>query len=92
MKLSTNQIKALVDIVFKEWREARLVQFKVDEKEVVNRCVAVLENEYKKEQELEKEVHKMLDQLEKSHGGSFERFKMYPMLKAKLAKERKIIL
>ena len=43
-------------------------------------------------EKIEKEVNKMLDQLERSHSGEFQRYKMYPILKQKLAKERKIIL
>ena len=44
------------------------------------------------EMNLDREVNQMLDQLERTNGGEFQRFKMYPILKQKLAKEKKVIL
>ena len=42
--------------------------------------------------ELDAEVNRMMDDLEKQSSGEFQRYKMFPMLKKRLAKEKKIIL
>lgn len=92
MKLTPLQMQKLVEKIFDQLKKQNIVTFKVDEKKVFDRALEALKGEYQKETELEKEVHKMLDQLERSNPGEFQRFKMFPMLKQKLAKERKIIL
>lgn len=92
MKCTPKQINHLVDLVFKSWKKSNIVTFKEDEKKVHDRAVALIKEEFFKEAELEKEVNKKLDELERSNPGEFQRHKMFPMLKAKLAKERKIVL
>jgi hypothetical protein len=92
MKLTPPQLMALAKKTLEQWKAINIVHFKADEKIVLEKMAASLKNELQKEIDLEKEVHKMLDQLERSHQGQFERHKMYPMLKAKLAKEKKVIL
>ena len=92
MKLTPLQIQKVAEKVLHLWKDHNLVTFKVDEKKVLERIIAAIREDYEREANLEKEVHKMLDQLEKSHSGQFERYKMYPLLKQKLAKERKIVL
>lgn len=86
------QIQKLAEKVLHAWNSQGVAVYKVDEKKVLERAILAVKTEYDREAELEKDVHKMLDQLEKSHGGEFERYKMYPLLKQKLAKERKLIL
>ncbi len=92
MKLSSVQIQKLVEKIFDQWKKQNIIIFKEDEKKVFARAVEAIQGDYKKEQDLEHEVNKMLDQLEKSNAGEFQRYKMYPILKQKLAKERKIVL
>lgn len=92
MKLSPAQMKVLVTKVFNEWKKADLVIFKDDEGKVFDRAVEHLKADYKKIEDLEKEVHGMLDEMERSNPGEFQRYKMFPLLKAKLAKERKMVL
>lgn len=92
MKLSSTQIQRLSDLILNEWKKSSLVQFKVDEKIILKKINDIITADYQREAELDKEVMKMVDQLEKSHGGEFQKYKMIPLLKQKLAKERKIIL
>lgn len=92
MKLTPLQIQKLAEKVLKFWKEHNLIEMKVDESQVLAAMVAELKNDYEREALLERDVNKMLEQLEKSHQGQFERYKMYPLLKQKMAKERKIIL
>lgn len=92
MKISNQHLEVIVNKVLKSWKDQNIVQFKVDEKKVYSRLIEALRTDYQKELDLEKEVNKMLDDLERSNSGQFQRFKMYPMLKQKLAKEKKVIL
>ncbi len=92
MKLTANQIEHLVDLVLRSWKKNNVVQFKTEESKVRQRMVQSVRGEFEKEAQLEKEVNKMLDDLERSHGGEFQRHKMYQMIKQKLAKERKVVL
>lgn len=92
MKISNQHLEVIVNKVLKSWKDQNVIQFKVDEKKVYARLVEALRTDYQKELDLDKEVNKMLDDLERSNSGQFQRFKMYPMLKQKLAKEKKVIL
>jgi hypothetical protein len=68
------------------------VTFKDKEEKVFARGVALVVQEYEREKELDAEVHKMMDELERQNPGGFQRYKMFPMLKKRLAKEKGIIL
>lgn len=92
MKLTPNQIQALAQKVFDNWKKQNVVIFKADEKVVFNKIVDTIKGEIQKEVDLDREVNSMLDQLERSNPGEFQRYKMYPILKQKLAKEKKVIL
>ncbi len=92
MKLTPLQMQKLVGKVFEAWKKQNMVKFKADEKKVFERALSALKEEYQREADLDREVNKMLDELERTHSGEFQRFKMYPILKQKLAKERKVIL
>lgn len=92
MKLNSTQIHRLSEIIFNEWKKSSLIQFKVDEKLILKKIIEIIQADYQREADLDKEVFKMVEQLEKSHSGEFQRYKMIPLLKQKLAKERKIIL
>lgn len=78
--------------LLKTWKDQNVILFKEDEKKVHARLLEALKVDYQKELDLEKEVNKMLDDLERNNSGQFQRFKMYPLLKQKLAKEKKVIL
>ena len=85
-------MQKLVEKIFDHWKKQNILTFKEDEKKVFARALEAVKEDYRKEEELDREVQKMLDDLERSNGGEFQRYKMYPILKQKLAKERKIIL
>ncbi len=92
MKLTTSQIQRLSEKIFNQWKSQNLMTLKVDEKVVLSTIVAAIMGELKKEDQLEQDVKALMDQMERQHEGEFQRHKMFPMLKQKLAKERKIIL
>lgn len=92
MKLSAQQIQVLAEKILNQWKKQNLIVFKEDEKIVLARMVEIIKEDYDREAALDRDVNEMLDQLEKSNPGEFQRFKMFPILKQKLAKERKVIL
>lgn len=92
MKLTQTQIQKLAEKTIEAWKKQNVITFKTDEKKVLQRVIQAIQSDFEKEAQLEKDVNKMLDDLEKTNGGEFQRYKMYPLLKQKLAKERKIVL
>ena len=92
MKLTTSQIQRLAEKVLNQWKIQNLITLKVDEKVVMKTIVDCITEEIKKEDKLDREVMGMIDELQRQHGSEFQRHKMFPILKQKLAKERKMIL
>jgi hypothetical protein len=92
MKLQPTQIERLVQNVFDRLKEQELIQFKISEKEVFARAVAHVTADFQREDDLVKEVHQMMDELEKQNPGGFDRRKMFPLLKLRLAKQKGIVL
>lgn len=92
MKLTTSQIQRLSEKILNQWKNQNIITLKVDEKIVLQTIVDAITQDFKREEQLEHEVNGLMDQMEKEHEGQFQRHKMFPMLKQKLAKERKIIL
>ena len=92
MKISDGQIKRIVHLIFKGLKEGQLVHFKEKEEKVFLRAVSIIKKDFNRELELDQEVHTMMDQLEIENPGSFQRYKMFPILKKKLAEKKGIIL
>ena len=92
MKLTASQIQRLSEKILKQWKSQNIITFKVDEKVVLETIANAIIADFKREEELDREVMALMDQMEKQHEGQFQRHKMFPMLKQKLAKERKIVL
>ena len=79
-------------LLIKEWQKHKALELKADQKEILSCIHSLISQDLNREKELELEVNTMLDELEKSHTGQFERYKMFPLLKKKLAKQKGIIL
>lgn len=92
MKLSDKQIRRMVQLVFKEMKAGQVVVFKEKEEKALDRACQVIHGDVQKEVDLDREVHKMMDDLERQNAGEFERYKMFPLLKKRLAKEKGIVL
>lgn len=92
MKLNPQQMNRIVQLVFEKWKKNNILTFKADENVVLQRAFKSIADDYQKELDLEREVNQMLEKLERSNPGEFQRYKMYPILKQKLAKEKKVIL
>lgn len=92
MKLTTSQIQRLSEKILNQWKSQNIITFKTDEKVVLQTIVDAITGDLKKEEQLDHDVNALMDQMERQHEGQFQRHKMFPMLKQKLAKERKIVL
>ena len=92
MKLTASQIQRLSDKILNQWKSQNIITFKVDEKIVLQTIVDAITADIRREEQLDKDVNALMDQMEREHEGQFQRHRMFPMLKQKLAKERKIIL
>lgn len=79
-------------LLLNEWQKHKAVDLKVDEKELLSKIHSIISEELDKEKQLDEEVNKMLDDLEKTHSEQFERYKMFPLLKKKLADKKGVIL
>jgi len=92
MKLSSMEIEKMVRKIFDALKSNNVAQFKTTEDKVFKRAVELVKEEFDKETVLEKEVNEMMDELERQNPNNFERYKMFPLLKKKLAKQKGIIL
>ncbi|MBC7419599.1 MAG: DUF507 family protein [Bdellovibrio sp.] len=92
MKLNASQIQRLSQKILDQWKSQNLITMRVEEKVVLKTIIDAITDDFRKEEQLDNDVKAMMDQMEREHGSDFQRHKMFPMLKTKLAKERKIIL
>ncbi len=83
----------LARLLMEEWDKSVLVKGQgKKQEEILAHVQQVIAEDLKREKDLEREVQNMLDELEKTHSGQFERYKMYPMLKKKLAQKKGVVL
>ncbi len=74
---------------FENQKEIQLLK---DSESVTREVILILSRDLEKEQDLEKETTRLLDELEQTQGSSFDRGKMRPLLKKKLAEKKGIVL
>lgn len=82
----------MAKLILFELKKQNLVQFNVKEDLVFNKAVAVIKKDFERENQLDAEVMRVLEDMERQHSGEFQRYKMFPLLKKKMAKEKGIIL
>lgn len=92
MKLTTSQIQRLSEKILAQWKSQSLITFKSDEKIVLQTIKECITQNILSEDQLDKEIFGMIEALQAEHGEQYSRGKMFPILKQKLAKERKFIL
>jgi hypothetical protein len=92
MKMTSHQIDSLVRRVVLGLEKKSLVTFNKSKEAILNRAKEIIVADYAKESQLEEEVQRMLDDIEKEQTDQFERHRMFKMLKTKIANERGIIL
>ena len=82
----------LAKLLVEEWDKTHSVEWLAKKEEGMAHIQQCIAEDLKKEKQLEQEVQHMLDELESTHSGQFERYKMYPLLKKKLAQKKGFIL
>lgn len=90
--MTSLQIERIAKKIFAELKSQNLVEFKTPEDKVFRRAVEIIKADFDREAALDREVNLMLDDLERKNPGEFQRFKMFPLLKKRLAKEKGIVL
>ncbi len=79
------------ELVARQLAKSHQVQIKGDEESLRKRVEQTVRSHFEQERQLVDEVYQMMEDLE-SQGHRFERRKMFPLLKAKLAKQKGFIL
>jgi len=92
MKVTEKTIQRFINHILKELKSQNLIQFKSKEDVVQKRALAIVKADFERERELDEEVNSMMDDLERQNPGGFQRYKMFPLLKKRLAKEKGIVL
>ena len=90
--MTDKQMSRLAKVILKKLEEQKQITYKENEDKVLSRAVEIIRADFERELGLDEEVNKMMDDLERQNPGSFQRFKMFPLLKKRLAKEKGIIL
>ena len=92
MKLTDKQIQRFVKYIFDDLKAKNLITFKENEDKAFLRGIDLVKADFQREMELDAEVNSMMDDLERQNLEEFQRYKMFPLLKKRLAKEKGIIL
>lgn len=90
--MTNNQIDSLVRRVCTDLEKKKLVVFNKSKEAIFAKAKEIILKDYEKEAQLDKEIERMMDDMEKNDTDQFQRFRMFGMLKKKVAEERGIIL
>ncbi len=92
MKMTEKTMKRIAQAILDGLKEQKVIQYKEKEDVVLDRATEIIKADFIREMELDQEVNRMMDDLERQNPGGFQRYKMFPMLKKRLAKEKGIVL
>jgi hypothetical protein len=93
MKLSPEEVSRVVNKLIAEWKEKKFVSFSVPDEKIRLTLNDIFLKELKVEDDLNRDAEKLLEKYEKEFAkGALDRRKMFSMVKAQLAKERKVVL
>ncbi len=92
MKLSPNQMNKIAIEIFKALCNVPNITVNDDKEKFKSVIIQVLKQNIKEEKDLDEAVNAMMDTLEQQNPNSFQRYKMFPLLKKKLAQQRGFIL
>jgi hypothetical protein len=95
MRLREDQIHRLAEKVYNDLANDRLITPKGERGAVVSGIVKAISRDFSREQLLERDAERLLDETVAAMGrgaADIDRRKMLRMIKEKLAKERKIVL
>ena len=92
MKMTEKTMKRIAQAILDGLKNQKVIQYKEKEEVVLERATAIIRGDFQREEELNQQVNRMMDDLERQNPGGFERYKMFPLLKRRLAKEKGIVL
>lgn len=92
MKLSSTQMDRMVKLIFSELKSKNLIVFKEKEEKVFVRAVEVIRENIEDEKKIDVEAERMVVDLERTQKDSFQRHKMFQLIKKELAKKKGFIL
>jgi hypothetical protein len=93
VRLTKEQVEVISSLIFENLKKKGLVVFKTGEEVVLGRILELFFSDLRAEDELDREVEKLLETHTKVlEGGDVNYRKMFRMVKTKLAKERNIVL
>ena len=81
----------LSELVVKHILSDNKIQLLEEEKVLLNCVTGVIERNFQEEKKLDQEVETIMENLE-AQGHNFERYKMRPLIKSKIAKKKGFIL
>ncbi len=93
MKIREEQIQRICSTILSRWKEKGLIRPKADDALLLGKMVAEMTADFRREEELEREVEEILEK----HSGDLARSQassrvMFLKIKERLARERKIVL
>jgi hypothetical protein len=93
VKIREETLDRICRTVLSRWKEKGLIRPKADDAVLLGKMVAELMADFRREEELDREVEAILDkhsgELERSHASSRV---MFQKIKERLARDRKIVL
>lgn len=93
MRLTKSQVEEISMLVLRRLREMEIVAINAPEEKVLHRIVEIFTKDLTAEDELDKEVKKILEAYEADFkSGKMEYMKMFSKVKEKLVKERDLII
>lgn len=93
MRLKKEQIEKLSKILKRELLDKKLAVFKVDEGKVLNRIQKVLLADLEAEDQLDREVHALMDQFRRQiEAGHLNERDLFMKIKKEMAKKKKMVL
>jgi hypothetical protein len=92
MKMTEKTMKRIAQAILDGLKAQKVIQYKEKEDVVLDRATEIVKADFIREMELDQEVNRMMDDLERQNPNGFQRYKMFPMLKKRLAKEKGIVL
>lgn len=90
--MTEKTMKRIAQAILDGLKSQKVIQFKEKEDVVLDRATEIVKADFIREMELDQEVNRMMDELERANPNGFQRYKMFPMLKKRLAKEKGIVL
>ncbi|MBI1860105.1 MAG: DUF507 family protein [Deltaproteobacteria bacterium] len=92
MRLQEPQVKHLCQKLLLTLRSNQLITLRVGEADILKRMVEIFMSNLRAEDDLNREVEKLMQQYAAKMGASFDKEKMFQMIKKQLIKDKGIII